>query len=61
MHQLFSSYAIKTSRLDNAGEIVTTSNFYYCLSIGITVEYIVSQVHTQNGVVESFFNASNNC
>ncbi|KAJ9560562.1 hypothetical protein OSB04_005722 [Centaurea solstitialis] len=50
----FPDNAIKTIRLDNAGEFRSQSFINYCMAIGITVEEPVAHVHTQNGLAESF-------
>ena len=50
----FPDYAIKTIRLDNAGEFRSQSFINYCMAIGITVEEPVAHVHTQNDLAESF-------
>jgi len=49
----FSDYTIKKVRLANAGELTSqTFNDYY-MSIGITVEYPLAHIHTQNDLTES--------
>ena len=49
----FPDYAIKTIRLDNAGEFTSQTFNDYCLSTGITFEHHVAHVHTQNDLAES--------
>ena len=49
----FPDCPIKIIRLDNASEFTSQSLNDYCMSIGINIEYPVSRVHTQNGLVES--------
>ena len=40
--------------MDNAGEFTSKMFDEYCASIGIDVEHPVPNVHTQNGLTESF-------
>ncbi|XP_070053870.1 uncharacterized protein [Nicotiana tomentosiformis] len=49
----FPDYAIKTLRLDNAGEFTFQTFNDYCISTRITIEHPVAHVHTQNGLAES--------
>ena len=42
----FSDSAIKTIRLDNAGEFTSQTFNNFCMSIGINVEHSVAHVHT---------------
>ena len=46
LRALFPNHAIKTIRLDNAGEFTLQAFNDYCMSIEITMEYLVSYVHT---------------
>ena len=50
----FPDHLIKTIHLDNDGEFSSKIFFYYCMSLGIDVQYHVAHVHSQNGLVESF-------
>ena len=50
----FPDHHIKTIRLDNPSEFSSQAFLDYCMSIGIDVQYSISHVHTQNGLVESF-------
>jgi hypothetical protein len=50
----FPDNPIKTIRLDNIGEFTSNSFNEYCMSTRISVEHPVAQVHTQNGLAESF-------
>ena len=54
MRAQFPDYAIKTVRLDNAGEFTSQAFNDYCMSVGINVEHPIAHVHTQNGLPESF-------
>lgn len=46
-------YIIKTMRLDNSRTASQTFNDY-CMSVGITAEYLVAHVQIQNGLAKSF-------
>ncbi len=48
----FCDYLIKKPCLDNAGEFTSQAFNYYCMSIGIDVEHLMSHVYTQNKLVE---------
>ena len=48
----FPDHPIKTICL-NAGEFSSQTFFYYCMSIGIDVEYPIAHTHTQNELAES--------
>ena len=50
----FPDHPIKTIHLDNAGELSSQAFLDHCMSIGINVQYSISHVHTQNGLVEYF-------
>ena len=50
----FPDHPIKTIRFDNVGEFSSQAFLDYFISIGIDVQYLISHVHTQNGLVESF-------
>ena len=50
----FSNHPIKTIRLDNAGEFSSQTFLDYCMSIGIDVQHPIDNVHSQNGLAESF-------
>ena len=55
----FSDYAINTIRLDNVDDFTSQAFNDYCLSTGITVEYHVAHVHTQNGLAKSLIKVFN--
>ena len=50
----FTKHNIKSIKMDNAGEFTSKSFDEYCTSLGIEVEYLISHVHTQNGLTKSF-------
>ena len=50
----FPDSPIKTIRLDNVGEFLSQIFLYSSMSLGIDVQYPITHVHTQNGLVESF-------
>ena len=50
----FPDHHIKTICLDNAGEFSSQIFLDYFMSIGMDVQYSITHVHTQNGLVESF-------
>ena len=50
----FPNHHIKTIRLDNSCEFSSQIFIYYCMSLGIDVQYLVAHGHTQNELVESF-------
>ena len=49
----FPDHPIKSIRLDNAAEFTSATFNDYCMSVGISIEYPVAHVHTQNGLAES--------
>ena len=50
----FPDHPIKTIRLDNVGEFSSQTFLDYCMSISIDVQHPIAQVHSQNGLAESF-------
>ena len=52
----FLDHSIKTIYLDNVGEFSSQIFLYYYMSLGIDVQYSITHVHTQNGLVESLCN-----
>lgn len=49
----FPDFPLKTIRLDNAGEFTSQAFNDYCMAMGVSVEYPVAHVHTQNGLAGS--------
>lgn len=50
----FPNSPIRTIRIDNAGEFTSPTFDDLCNTLGITIQYSVPYVHTQNGMAESF-------
>ena len=55
MRSLLAFYYAKVGMIEtNASEFTSQAFNDYCMSIGVSVEYSVAHVHTQNGLAESF-------
>ena len=50
----FLCYPIKSIHLDNADEFSSRAFDDFCISLGIIIEHPFAQIHTQNGLAESF-------
>ena len=50
----FPDNVVKTIYLDNASKFMSQAFNDYCMVVKINVEHLVTHVHTQSGVVESF-------
>lgn len=50
----FSDHSIKMIYVDNTVEYTSQAFDTYCMLIDIIVKYLVTHVHTQNSLAESF-------